>query len=395
MVMERTRPGGLIEEILRSELGQALENFLATRSKNSCILCEPGLRDQIKSKYRDCAATWLPLDGAMERGRIQGRNVFVVAGDRGVEQPLAQQARTAGAARALTFLDDVLPSLVTRANLFGEHAEPTRRYALVSIPRTGSTYLCALLANHGLGVPLEHIRDPAAQTVNGDPDNFDQLLAGLEKYGSRNGIFGTKLISHFLLAASNESVGVAAKLVDVLERRGYRLMYLHRNFIDCLVSNLIANKLGTWHIYDAEGASRLRSRSDAVEMDKPFVLKHFLDMAVQKIALDVARGGHPCMEIDYDELLKDADAVVERMAKDLQFDPVESESRAMPVPESTREQVQFYEPVKALLKKIVRENRAHLKGRIEERLSRLLDPQQEDYARERIEQSLAELDLQA
>jgi LPS sulfotransferase NodH len=386
---------GLVEQILKSELGQPLENFLASRTKNSCIVSAPSLCELILSKHGDCAATWLPLDAEIERSKVQGRNVFVVGGERTLEHRLADQAKSMGSARSLTFLDDILPSLVTRSAIFAEHSDTTRRYALLSIPRTGSTYLCALLANRGLGVPLEHIRDPAAKTVNGDPANFDQLLAGLEKYGSKKGVFGTKLISHFLLAAANENIGTATRLIEVLQQRDYVLMCLYRNFIDCLVSNLIANKLGTWHIYDAEGAKRLRNRSDALDMDKAFVFKHFIDMAVQKIALDVTTRDLCTTNIDYDELLKDPDEVLDRVSKALDLPLEDSGSQAVPVPESTREQVHFYQPVKDRLLTMVRSDRTNLRSRIEERVFRFLENGQKPYASEQIERSLGEFGLKA
>ncbi|MDJ0650616.1 MAG: Stf0 family sulfotransferase, partial [Xenococcaceae cyanobacterium MO_188.B19] len=104
----------------------------------------------------------------------------------------------------LKLFDDLFVNFMAQTNLL-ESSEcnfrkPTVSYGILTLPRSGSTFLCHLLtATEVAGYPIEHLRIPAFTLAK--YCNFDhiRLLRTLFTHRiSLNGVFGTKFISHFL-----------------------------------------------------------------------------------------------------------------------------------------------------------------------------------------------------
>ena len=76
-----------------------------------------------------------------------------------------------------------------------------KRYAICSLPRSGSFLLCEMLRSVGLGDPREHLRPPILKFLDRSPEDDFDLVEWYQRVNSlarKNGVFGTKLISHFI-----------------------------------------------------------------------------------------------------------------------------------------------------------------------------------------------------
>ena len=72
-----------------------------------------------------------------------------------------------------------------------------RGYAICTVPRSGSNFLCQLLTSTGrLGRPLEWFNGPARRTLDhpGYPDDPEAQIAAILDLGrTANGVYGVKL----------------------------------------------------------------------------------------------------------------------------------------------------------------------------------------------------------
>lgn len=97
---------------------------------------------------------------------------------------------------------DTMPTVPQPPALELLAAQPA--FAIVCSPRSGSQYLSREMTNFGLGHPLEHIRPQVIDLMKalegGRVGRFDftDWFASIMAFGTENGVFGTKLISHFI-----------------------------------------------------------------------------------------------------------------------------------------------------------------------------------------------------
>ena len=114
-------------------------------------------------------------------------------------------------------MNDVLPRMISGTGVIGKYKPGTMKldylgkswvpekentyYAILCTPRSGSSFFCSLLVNNGLGLPKEHLRDEHPYLMEYRQEggfeliNFFKTIAAT---GTKNGYFGTKIISHFL-----------------------------------------------------------------------------------------------------------------------------------------------------------------------------------------------------
>src|SRR5690348_5118728 len=106
----------------------------------------------------------------------------------------------------------------------GNGAEPRLQYVLLSLPRTGSEWLCAVFRQRGLGVPLEYLTATEIAQRLGCADEAGNI--DLPKYVKRlqatrtslNGVFGLKLHPLHLRAASASDERRAAETLARFDR---------------------------------------------------------------------------------------------------------------------------------------------------------------------------------
>lgn len=142
--------------------------------------------------------------------------------------------------------------------------KPEIAYAVVSTPRSGSTVLCeALTATKMAGFPKEHFRAPSqvlTQHCQFDPVRYLRIL--MTNQVTRNGVFGTKLISQFLKEYAQSNLEFNQIIND------FKFIYLiRRNKIAQAVSFFLGQKTNMWHIYSGEQSQQYRSKLKKINVE--------------------------------------------------------------------------------------------------------------------------------
>lgn len=152
---------------------------------------------------------------------------------------------------------------------------PTRKIAILSGARSGSTVLGLELERLGVGHPIEHIQHPLVAFAQArDVTGFDlaKWQEALVLANTGNGVFSTKIIWQLLKdfqSALNKDDLVA--LQDFL--KGFEFVVIHRkDIVAQAVSNYIANKTDIWHkwksVSDTEYERKLAEVLETVDWDQ-------------------------------------------------------------------------------------------------------------------------------
>ncbi|MGD1918873.1 MAG: Stf0 family sulfotransferase, partial [Pleurocapsa sp.] len=124
--------------------------------------------------------------------------------------------------------------------------KPKTSYAIMTTPRSGSTYFCDLLTSTEIaGYPIEHLRLANQElALNCDFDYFKLLFNLMHHRVSDNQVFGTKIISHFLfeLRKARPKFRNIFKLIDKY------VLLVRQDKVAQAVSLVIAQKTAVWHI---------------------------------------------------------------------------------------------------------------------------------------------------
>lgn len=125
--------------------------------------------------------------------------------------------------------------------------KPKISYAILTTPRSGSTYFCELLDSTGIaGHPYEHLRLAAQELTR--HCNFDYLrfLYNLMRYRTTsNGVFGTKFISHFLF----EFQRAKPDFKQIFSSIDKYILLVRKDKAAQAVSLVLAQKTEIWHLH--------------------------------------------------------------------------------------------------------------------------------------------------
>lgn len=138
---------------------------------------------------------------------------------------------------------------------------PQRSYLVLMSPRSGSTLLCAHLANIGFGRPVEgfHFSNGQLTRMFGDEVDFSDPyahIAAVFQYGTVNGIFGLKFSwveFELFLKKARELVGNEQQdltdmdLLDLFFPQARIVRLVRRNKIKQAVSYAKAMQTGNWN----------------------------------------------------------------------------------------------------------------------------------------------------
>jgi LPS sulfotransferase NodH len=140
---------------------------------------------------------------------------------------------------------------------------PEVAYAILSVPRTGTEFLCEALRSTNLaGNPKEHLRlhtEALTKYCHFDPNRF--LLNLMLRLQSKNRVFGTKLISHFLL----NHIKLCPPLDQTLAKFRF-VRVTRRDVVGQAISAMLASKTGTYHVRNEAEQKRYRERLDASQI---------------------------------------------------------------------------------------------------------------------------------
>ena len=145
---------------------------------------------------------------------------------------------------------DVFINLVCHTNPLqltsDEFIEPKTSYAVLTTPRSGSTYFCELLGSTGIaGYPIEHLRAANQElALNCNFDYFRLLYNLMQHRVTENGVFGTKLISHFLF----ELRQAKPRFKNIFKTIDNYILLVRKDKVAQAVSLVLAQKTNVWHI---------------------------------------------------------------------------------------------------------------------------------------------------
>ncbi len=111
------------------------------------------------------------------------------------------------------------PFLKSKVDTTKPKADDLRCYAILSLPRSGSTMLANILMNTDrCGYPKEHLRDGVLGLAEAGTFDFESWVNAVVNLNrTPNGVFGTKIISHFFFRAR-----------DMLLATGHRFLTPHK-----------------------------------------------------------------------------------------------------------------------------------------------------------------------
>jgi LPS sulfotransferase NodH len=232
----------------------------------------------------------------------------------------------------LGWFSDILPALSAHSDWrLGRHClvthKPIKPYMLLCGPRTGSSMISSLLTrSECFGRPEEHLTLPIVLAIErGVLDPFAWLGMVLEHNVSRNGVFGTKMISDRFLRLLH--VDTDQTLLKSFQ--SFSIVHLYRQDMAAqAVSNFIANQRVNW---DHPGAGERLPNATAFESvtyDFGGIYKEYLWLKQQEsnVASIIARleiSPAKVLRVAYEDLGEQPARVLERIG-DLVGIPTES-----------------------------------------------------------------------
>ena len=205
---------------------------------------------------------------------------------------------------------------------------PELKYAIICLPRSGSTFLGRELKSLGLGDPIEHLRPFVAHLAeHKDQFGFDVLswLRFTIYAACQNGVLGTKVISSFAWRlVPHLSADEREQILQLLS--DFKVVYLiRRNKFDQAVSDFIAEKSNVWHLWNQEIEDGYAEKLSAISPDIQDLARRYRWLVEQEqtlgALLDQRYPGH--YVCDYDDLCERPKQCVAQVAEFLGRRPPE------------------------------------------------------------------------
>lgn len=287
--------------------------FLSGRGDKTHVIAPPRFLEALRALNPTSAWT-----GASEVMGIPASSRWIFVHDPTDEAGLLARVSAVAppGSRVRGLLQHLIPLLVTRqgfsATPWEQLPAPEVRYALVCLPRTGSTYLCELLEAAGLGAPREHLRPPLLHVLRSRQISEEAVYQTILRHGAAKGVFGTKLISEFL----DKLPGPPASRLMCLAERGFRFIHLQRDLSSQAVSKYLAGQSGVWHQRGHNSTGAIQ-RLEAVPYDFGLLCQRYQQAwAAQRWLLEAVTRlpVGTVLNVDYDQLVKDPQAILEACA---------------------------------------------------------------------------------
>ena len=300
--MTGARTGSInVPELFRKTHKLRIDRFLSKLGDNSHLIAPDELLNHVRSlRWRTKFSSSCAYDGT-----VNGRTTVLVL--------MPEELQCVGQIRAdhpdcsvFSVKYDVLPALISHRKTqaldrHGFEPVPDHKYAVFCTPRSGSTYLCRLLAQAGYGHPIEHLHEPLVYFVSLGLD-FSRFLNNLYRVSSNNSIFGTKFIDHFVFTAF--ASGEAQKsFCNLLTDEGFKLLCLERDKVEQAVSQYFAVNTEVWHLAaDTQGARPEKHNILPYDFEK--LKTHYDSLINCEIQLQefLQKFHQPILHIDYAEL---------------------------------------------------------------------------------------------
>lgn len=174
----------------------------------------------------------------------------------------------------LRLFADLFINLMCQINFLqstsNEFVKPKTSYAILATPRSGSTYLCDLLSSTQIaGYPIEHLRLANQELALNCNFDYLHLLYNLMQHRvTKNEVFGTKLISHFLFQLRQAK----PRFKNIFKAIDKYILLIRKDKVAQAVSLVLAQQTNVWHI------------QKNISQDNPNYLKY--QTALEEIEVD-------------------------------------------------------------------------------------------------------------
>ncbi len=196
---------------------------------------------------------------------------------------------------------------------------PKISYAILTTPRSGSTFLCATLQSTQIaGFPTEHLRQPSA--VLSQYCGFDYLryLQAIKNFKvTSNEVFGTKIISHFLQVFEKNK----DNFETLLQKEFSKFIYLiRRDKIAQAVSIFLAQKTDVWHIFSEQQSKNYVDRLEKMNFNDTCleeINQNYLFLLRQEAYLEKIRETYKIspLVMEYEQLVENTEEEINRALK--------------------------------------------------------------------------------
>lgn len=250
---------------------------------------------------------------------LEGFEVAVICTNGSEELPREAINRRLGI-RPLRLFADLMLRRAAGAPLRGpipsdQDPPPDFSYAILCLPRCGSTLLVKEFEMLRLGQPREHFRTPIAtllaqREVSGF--NLERWWAFLRAAATVDGVFGTKIIFDFLAMASEHMTPRERDWLTGKLREMPVVRILRTNKIDQAVSDYVARKTGVWHLWDDGIKAGYGERLAAVSADMKELVALYRKFVRNEERLEqlLQENGIRPIDIDYVALARTPKAAV-------------------------------------------------------------------------------------
>ncbi|HEY3638813.1 MAG TPA: hypothetical protein VGK90_11750 [Rhizomicrobium sp.] len=286
-------------------------------------------------------------------------NYIITADDAEREQALLNDFPASGGIKVHGLFNEVLPAVLCGAGgLAREYPDGNlKRYAVLCVPRSGSRYLVSVLNRHGLGMPEEHLREPLGAAIADGRLPFRKSFKELERFGQRNGVFGTKLISSFLIRACNGRLQRIEQNIGWMAQRGFQFVYLDRPLNESVISNYIAARIKKWHFFE-QLDDTTKDILDKLEFNEDAAWSEYIRFRAQKLTLAYLAQTFHMPAISYTSLQESVESVVSALGTRLNVDPAALKGGSAAVPVPTRKESDTYANFSGALSDVL-ETRKH------------------------------------
>jgi LPS sulfotransferase NodH len=362
-----------LKRLFDSEISDRLTAFLRNRGERARIVAPGWVRLRVLSgaqRSSAARASWAE-DPAQPGFQDQTAcNFIVLAEDTAQERSAIKSLLRSPGCKAFGFFQHVVPALICHTDGLAHPAstDTLKRYAILCVPRSGSRYLAATLWKAGVGAPLEHLREPLATIATRGGLGFAGSIKAVEKYGQANGIFGTKLVSTFLLDASSNRISILEKNIEWLAKRDYCFLHLERPLLESVISSYIAVHLKKWHFF-APLDEKERERLESAPFAENQIWGEYIRFKADKAIMHRLMHKHGVRTFPYDEICNGTGRIVEWLCDRLSIDlSTLKKAGSVQLPVVTRTQSGMYEEFTGRLKELLHRRRGELDTEVHKRI---------------------------
>ena len=220
----------------------------------------------------------------------------------------------------LRLFGDIFINVLCRRPLLESTQEqispPKTSYAILTTPRSGSTYLCDLLDSTNIaGRPSEHLRLAAQELALYCNFDYLRLLNNLLQYRTTdNGVFGTKIISHFLF----EFQQTKPNFKQIFKAIDKFILLIRKDKLAQAVSLVLAQKTEIWHLHTNKKDPTYQSKLADIKIDRALLddveqKYDFIHRQETRLKRMLAKHQQKPLEIFYEDILEDAPQQIERI----------------------------------------------------------------------------------